>query len=772
MKKYGAEHLPEYDSIKAALSAPSGAPARLTDDRRRRIMNTARTAAAFQPTFADRLARWLDFGFPSATRYAVLRALVPVAITILIVAGVGGLLLPSLSMSRSMARKRPATRPVEVTMMEPESVKLEYLKSDFEHLEDLPTVVNAVAPPETESASSTPSTESTPSTYFFRRAAPSAAPAPMEQSAIKFSPVIMKGLYAGRSEGGRAADPHKYGNGGGATPNADGEEINRREIAASDLILAPDKDSDGMMDESLADVAGKAKETRDDFKSDADGRSRITADFAKKSQALGGGVSTRSMSSIPSPVSMPPPPPAPAKPEGPQPSTFRAFGVNDFVETAQQPFSTFSIDVDSAAYSLARNFLNQGQLPPAEAVRTEEIVNTFDYHDTPPAGALFAVRSECAPSPFGPGLQLLRIGVKARHLGREENRRAVLTFLIDTSGSMSTPDRLGLVKQALRLLVDRLAPDDLVALIQFDSHARLVLDYTRAADKARILQAIAAIQTSGSTNLEEGMRTAYECARRAYQPGAGNRVLILSDGAANLGSSTAEDILAVVAESRKQGIFCSVYGVGRGGYNDVMLEALANKGDGAYVYLDTIDEARRVFVDDLAATLNTVAADVKIQVEFNPARIKVYRQLGYENRKLRKEDFRNDAIDAGEVGSGQAVTALYELSLVPNAPHGPFGTVHVRYRDTATGKISEIASPLAESMMRPRLADASPTFKLAAGAAEFAEILRGSPYAEDGDLAEVASLLRPVALDYSLDTRVQELLRLVEKAAVLKRGGN
>ncbi len=791
MKQDVTENLPAYEPVKAALSAPSGAPTRLSDDRRRLILNAARTAAG-QTTFADRLARWLDFGVQPVSRYAVLRALVPVAITILMVLGVGGLLMPALSTSRKHAYTEPTLQLRQLALREEKGAdRLIAAPSDRPDPSD--------------------------SSYFFsssevagkvmeetlREEAPAAAPACDVSESSVSSPsvpdgsgtIVIRGLYSNRTAGGRKSALAKYGGGKGA---AEGDEDFDGRISDSRSAPAPvakQKVAAPPAGEALGDRVEEKRLDRDLYsrrKQDAPDNQRLAeqakvADFKKnqpasrpaaekKEAAIGGAVSAPSSPSISSTLSADAEAPAKTKsalkPEAPQSSTFRAFGVNPFVEAAQQPFSTFSIDVDSASYTLARNFLNQGKLPPAEAVRTEEIVNYFDYHDTPPGQGLFAVRSEAAPSPFGPGLQLLRIGVKARRLGREENRHAVLTFLVDTSGSMSTPDRLGLIQQSLRLLVDRLAPEDLVALIQFDSHARLTLDYTRAADKARILKAIASIQTSGSTNLEEGMRLAYECARRAFQPGAGNRVLLLSDGAANLGSASAEDILAVVADSRKQGIFCSVYGVGQGGYNDVMLETLANKGDGSYVYLDTLEEARRVFVDDLAATLNTVAADVKIQVEFNPARVKVYRQLGYENRKLRQEDFRNDAIDAGEVGSGQAVTALYELSLVPDAPRGPLGTVRVRYRDLATGRIAEVESPLSENQAQPRPDVSGASFKLAACAAEFAEVLRGSPYAEDGDLAEVAALLRPVALEYALDTRVQELLRLVEKAASLKRDGN
>ncbi|MBI3986580.1 MAG: von Willebrand factor type A domain-containing protein, partial [Lentisphaerae bacterium] len=342
---------------------------------------------------------------------------------------------------------------------------------------------------------------------------------------------------------------------------------------------------------------------------------------------------------------------------------FKPAAFNPFVEASANPFSTFSIDVDTASYTLCRNYMLNGKLPPPEAARTEEFVNFFDYAYPAPARRTFAVQAECAPTPFGRGTQWLRLGVKGRHLGREENRASALTLLIDTSGSMSTPDRMGLLKQALRLLVDKLGPNDRVAVVQYDSHARLVLEHTPVSEKAKILEAIERLDTTGSTNLEEGMNLAYATAARAFLAGGINQVLILSDGAANLGAVAAEDILKRVDAYRRQGIQCSVYGFGMGTYDDAMLETLADKGDGRYAFIDSLDEARRVFVDELSATLNTIASDVKIQVEFNPARVKRYRQLGYENRALTKEQFRDDKVDAGEVGSGQSVTALYELEL-------------------------------------------------------------------------------------------------------------
>ncbi len=463
-------------------------------------------------------------------------------------------------------------------------------------------------------------------------------------------------------------------------------------------------------------------------------------------------------------------------------SRFKAFGVNLFVKVADQAFSTFAIDVDTAAYTLGRNYMQKGLLPPAESVRTEEYVNFFDYAYKAPTHATFKVYTEVAPSKFGRGQHLLKIGVKGRRLGREEQRQASLTFLIDTSGSMNQADRLGLVEKSLALLVNEMNPDDRVAIVQYDSHARVVLEHTPISNKAAILAAITRLQCGGSTNLEEGMHRAYALAAANFIPKGENRVLLLSDGVANLGSGAAEDILKKVEAFRRQGISCSVFGFGMGTYDDTMLETLANKGDGAYAFIDSIAEARRVFIDDLSATLNTIAADVKIQVEYSPEYVARYRQLGYENRQLKKQDFRNDAIDAGEVGSGQSVTALYELELAP-PPTKPvlygaqclplddvIATVRVRYRRIDTGAVEEIEHRVRQRDVLPRFDAALPRFKLAAAVSEFSEILRGSPFAKGSSTEDVAAVLRPVALDLPLDKHVQELLRLVDRADSMSRG--
>ncbi len=435
---------------------------------------------------------------------------------------------------------------------------------------------------------------------------------------------------------------------------------------------------------------------------------------------------------------------------------------NPFVKTAENNFSTFAIDVDTASYTLTRQAIQAGSAPDPERVRTEEIVNAFDYGDQAPESTVFRVYQDGAQSPFGPGLNMLRIGVKGRRLGREEQRPAMLTFVIDTSGSMAQPDRIGLARLALTLLMDQLSDQDRIQLIAYSDHATLILEPVSVSEKERVLAAFKRLQCNGSTNLEEGLQLAYAQAVQSFVPGAENRVILISDGVANLGAGSAQEILDKVAANRRQGITCSVFGVGRGTYNDRMLEQLANQGDGVYRFLDSEQEVKRAFVDDLAATLNTIAKDAKIQVEWNPEAVRRYRQLGYENRALAKEQFRDDSVDAGEVGSGQSVTALYELELAPDVSQETrLGTVRVRYQRTDSGKIEEIETALsAAALLRPAH-QATPSFRVAASAAEFAEQLRGSPYAAGTELQAVADYLRPAVLELPLDTRVRELLDLI-----------
>jgi len=328
---------------------------------------------------------------------------------------------------------------------------------------------------------------------------------------------------------------------------------------------------------------------------------------------------------------------------------------------------------------------------------------------------------------------------------------------------MEQPERIGRARAALAALLGQLGPADRVQLVAFDDKARVVLPPTPAAQKVAILQAFDRLQCNGSTNLEDGMRCAYQQAARAFASGGENRLILITDGVANLGSDNAQEILKQVEQYRKQGVTCSVFGVGEGTYNDALLEEIATKGQGTYRFLDSDEEVRRVFVDEFAAMLTPIAADVKIQVEWNANAVRRYRQLGYERRALTAEQFRDNTVEAGEVGAGQSVTALFEVERQDAARDASLGVVRVRYRRVDTGRFEEIEQAISCDRIAATLAAARPQFRLAVSAAAFAELLRGSPYVVRTQ-ADVASFLRPVAMELTLDARVKELLSLVEKA--------
>ncbi len=459
----------------------------------------------------------------------------------------------------------------------------------------------------------------------------------------------------------------------------------------------------------------------------------------------------------------------------PSESRFKVVPVNPWVMTERDAQSTFALDVDTASYALCRRYIRSGFLPPVGAVRMEEFINAFDYaypqRDTP----TFSVYAEGAPSPFAPAgqdLTLLKIAVKARTVGRDQRRAAHLVFVIDASASMDQPDRLGAVQSALDLLIDRLSDGDRVSLITCANEARLHLEAIPAGQKDTICGMIHAIQPAGPTNLLAGLKLGYATARRAFVAGQINQVVLCSDGVANVGQIEADAVLAEVAEDRKQGITLTCVGVGYGAYNDTFLEALADRGDGRYVFLDSAPEAQEALVGQLADTLQTVAKDARIQVEFNPTRVRRYRLIGYENRDIEDQRFRDDTIDAGEVGSGQCSTALYELELMaPSSRNSDtdIGTVFVRYRDTDTGGIEEIARSLAGSIVRRRSVAEDPRFCLAAGVARFAEWLRQSEHARDTKLVDVQVLLEEVSAALPLDGDIQDLALLARQAENLPR---
>lgn len=466
---------------------------------------------------------------------------------------------------------------------------------------------------------------------------------------------------------------------------------------------------------------------------------------------------------------------------------FEHYGVNPFIDTEDDHLSTFAMDVDTASYTIARRYVNEGYLPPKDAVRVEEFVNYFDQgYPRPEEGeGDFAIHLEGAPSPFGnlskgeTRYYLLRVGIQGRHIHVEDRKDAALTFVVDVSGSMDRENRLGLVKRALRMLVDELRPTDKVGIVVYGSTAWDVLEPTSAAHADRILAAIDALQPGGSTFAEDGLRRGYKMAYHAFEEGAINRVILCSDGVANVGHTGAESILDTIADYAAQGITLSTVGFGLGNYNDVLMEKLADQGDGNYAYVDTLDEAKRVFVENLTGTLQVIARDAKIQVDFDPDVVSRFRLLGYENRAVADQDFRNDQVDAGEVGAGHSVTALYEIKFHPAAEGeetmGHALTVYVRYKDPDTGEVQEVAQDFWRDDLRASFEEASPHFQLTAAVAEYAEILRQSYWAQDSSLEAVLSLARragaALADDAAMADDVAEFVWLVARAKQLAEGG-
>jgi len=458
----------------------------------------------------------------------------------------------------------------------------------------------------------------------------------------------------------------------------------------------------------------------------------------------------------------------------PPPSSehFTDYGTNELVLSATDRLSTFSIDVDTGSYTLARSSLNGGSLPATSAVRVEEFVNYFDYgYIGPTNGAPFAVNMEAAPSPWDPTRHVLRIGVQADRLEGHARKPVRLVFLVDVSGSMSGNGRLELAKQSLTDLVGRLGPEDSVGLVTYAGAVKRVLEPTSCTEKERILQALDELRPGGGTAMGSGIDLAYAMAEEAFVRGAENRVVVLSDGDANVGARTHEQMLESIRGYARRGITLSTVGFGRGNYKDTLMEQLANEGDGNYSYVDSLKEGRRLFGERLGGTIQTVARDVKIQVEFEPEAVLAYRLIGYENRDIADRDFRNDRVDAGEIGSGHSVTALYELVLREDRGEAALATVRLRAKPAGADRpAEEWTTSFSSRLLREELADASPSFRLALGVASFAELLRASPHVEELRYAQVWQLVdgarRPS------DEASAELLELIAQAARMSGEGS
>ncbi len=454
----------------------------------------------------------------------------------------------------------------------------------------------------------------------------------------------------------------------------------------------------------------------------------------------------------------------------PQPltNTFKDYGNNPFIDTIEDNLSTFGLDVDTASYTVARRYVYDGLLPPADAVRVEEFVNYFDPGYSTPTEVAFGIFADGSPSPFhSPGTYILRFGIQGYEVSEADRKPANLTFVIDVSGSMNLEYRLGLVKRTLELLVDRLRPNDRVGIVVYGTEARTVLNPTSAEDRQAILDAIYSLEPEGSTNAEAGLRLGYDMAYRAFHPQAINRVILCSDGVANVGATGPDDILESIRGYADQGITLTSVGFGMGNFNDVLMEQLADKGDGHYAYVDNIDEAEKLFVDDLTSTLQVIARDARVQVDFNPDVVARYRLIGYENRDIADEDFRDDQVDAGELGAGHSATALYAVTFNPGA-EGRIATVQLRWENPDTRVVEEINGNFNTWDLSPSFETKDVHHQLAVVVAQYAELLRLSPWARESTIYQVLDHAVRLAGLLPGDEDVSEFAALVYRASQIK----
>jgi Ca-activated chloride channel family protein len=449
---------------------------------------------------------------------------------------------------------------------------------------------------------------------------------------------------------------------------------------------------------------------------------------------------------------------------------FEDYGVNPSIDTEDDNLSTFALDVDTGSYTVMRNYLNDGNLPPEDSVRVEEYVNYFDQgYDFPSAHQTFGIYIDGGPSPFTQTerYDMIRVGIQGYDVPEGERKDAALTFVIDVSGSMDMDNRLGLVKQSLEMLVEQLHRDDTVSIVVYGSEARVVLEPTRGSDSGKILNAIYSLSPEGATNAEAGIRLGYGMAMEAYKPGGINRVILCSDGVANVGETGPEAILEEIDHYVAEGIMLTTIGFGMDNYNDTLMEQLADNGDGFYAYVDDRDEARKLFIDEITGTLQTIAMDAKVQVEFNPEVVKNYRLVGYENRAVDDDEFRDNSVDAGEIGAGHSVTALYEVKLYPDA-FGKIATVYMRWQDPDTNQVVEISQDYFAEQIERDFRETDPYFQRAVIVAEYAEILKGSYWAEDSSLNDVYDEARRLEDYLYRDDEMEEFVDLVKQAIRLR----
>jgi Ca-activated chloride channel family protein len=462
---------------------------------------------------------------------------------------------------------------------------------------------------------------------------------------------------------------------------------------------------------------------------------------------------------------------------------FAAAATNPVKSVASEPVSTFSIDVDSASYAFVRRALNAAQMPPKEAVRVEEMINYFPYDYPLPAdrSAPFRPTVTVLPSPWNPSNKLVHIAIKGFDVAKSERPRANLVLLIDTSGSMAPEDRLPLLKNAFRMLIDTLRPDDTVGIVTYAGQTHAALEPTKVADKRKILEAIERLNAGGSTAGGAGIQEAYRMAEGAFDKAAVNRVILATDGDFNVGITDVGQLKSYIERKRETGIYLSVLGVGRGNYNDALMQALAQNGNGTAAYIDTLNEARKVLVDEVSSTLFPIAKDVKIQIELNPAVVTEYRLIGYETRLLKREDFNNDKIDAGDIGSGHTVTAIYEVTPVgsprfvedlrykqpaaatPSDGKGEYGFLRINYKLPAESVSRRIELAVTPALEKAAIEQAPADVRFSIAVAAFGQLLRGEPYLKGFGYDEVIALAAGARGEDLFGYRA-ELLNLVRLA--------
>jgi len=482
---------------------------------------------------------------------------------------------------------------------------------------------------------------------------------------------------------------------------------------------------------------------------------------------------------------------APMRVAMPRPAEFNTenyahVAENAFLNVADQPLSTFSIDVDTASYSNARRFLNDGSLPPKDAIRIEEWLNYFSYdYPEPAAREPFSVTSEVSACPWNGSHRLVRLGLKSQQISQVETPARNLVFLLDVSGSMMPENKLPLLKRGLALLAENLRAKDTISIVVYAGASGLSLPATSGAERARVLDALGRLEAGGSTNGGDGIRLAYATARQHFVKGGINRVLLATDGDFNVGTSSEGELQRLIEDERKSGVFLTVLGFGDGNVKDSTMEMLADKGNGNYAYIDSLAEARKVLVREAGSTLITIAKDVKLQVEFNPTQVASYKLIGYENRLLAKEDFNDDKKDAGEIGAGHAVTALYEVvpkgekaapskvdplkyqtapTVAAAAASNELLTVNIRYKEPSSDVSRKFSRVVVDSGLS--LDQTSPDFRFSAAVAEAALVLRGAPDLSGASLDAARSLAQG-ALGADVTGDRHEFLSLLAKTRAL-----